>query len=639
MPIVLNPYRGYGNLSLELTSNEGGFEQDVRIAAIQVNGQQITSLRSPNPPQSQDISTQLFESSSYTYTLNDTTLHCNTLSYPWLINIQTWYKDRGQFYSITPIVNDDVLQISFNSTGTAAAQFDSKRQGLTSLYQAYLNGANLQDLSQETTGYYSERDIAGLDERLTEVTGTYQVNYNLFLQYLSRFKDYWEKDNKWVGRAYAELREIGLLSDATITDIWIGQQYSQSCTKHFTAETAAALNYLQIQSFDDGGIQKYSREDCIQHVAIIAAKLTEYWNLAHTAATTIGLFIPETWDCVAQLEQGNLPLVYTQQLPLLTQNHYDVEHWTAAPEINSDVVPLIQLKSSARQHRQFKFYNSNKMYEQPLALYQNTQTGATHYTNTNNYYKLLISNSAEPDSLNYDDSRYWYLAQEQHKHNVDTTSAYYAKIAYAERGYDLTQGRRRTPASILAQWLGPKAKIMDVNTDIGIDWTDMHYNPNISFLTWLAQSREYNDAKYYTLREEHDKLWHHLHEAYPGVFRESNYVNQDASTPLELYNASKRELEASCQPQFSYSLTGMDIYMHDSDYNPMQLQVTDQIRIDYQEDIHGADTLGKALREPLYVTGIRHSLRNDGDYQFDVTTRKGTDVMMQRFAQLLNFGN
>lgn len=64
----------------------------------------------------------------------------------------------------------------------------------------------------------------------------------------------------------------------------------------------------------------------------------------------------------------------------------------------------------------------------------------------------------------------------------------------------------------------------------------------------------------------------------------------------------------------------------------------DQIAIDYQENAYRNDTLYQALSEPLYLTGISHSLRSDGDYRFSVVTSKATDIMLKRFARILNFG-
>ena len=105
-----------------------------------------------------------------------------------------------------------------------------------------------------------------------------------------------------------------------------------------------------------------------------------------------------------------------------------------------------------------------------------------------------------------------------------------------------------------------------------------------------------------------------------------------------MYNAAQAQLQQVSQPEFTYSMSALDIYMYDRDLLPYKIQLGDQIRIDYQEEASRFDMVNKALRESLFVTGITHNLRTDGDYQFTVETRRATDIMVQRFARLLSNG-
>lgn len=142
----------------------------------------------------------------------------------------------------------------------------------------------------------------------------------------------------------------------------------------------------------------------------------------------------------------------------------------------------------------------------------------------------------------------------------------------------------------------------------------------------------------YQLQAEHDKIWQHLYSAYPGVFCETTYENNDAATSMDLYFAAKAQLTALNQPEFSYSLTGIDIYSRGDKLLLWNVKLGDQVRIDYVEDEANVQVIDAALQEPLYITSINHSLRDDGNYQFDVATRKATDTMVRRFARLLTLG-
>ena len=214
----------------------------------------------------------------------------------------------------------------------------------------------------------------------------------------------------------------------------------------------------------------------------------------------------------------------------------------------------------------------------------------------------------------------------------DNLNLYGADLRYKSEHYTFDYSTCKLPS----QWLAAAVDFGD-NADLVQPTGENNpaANPNLALITYLAQARQYNNSAYYNALYDHNQLWQKLLQRYPGVFRESVYQNTNAINSQELYESAKRELTKLSQPEYSYTLTGMDIYMYDSDYIPTRIKLGEQIRIDYQELGELNDSLNAALREPLYVTGINHTLRNDGDYQFTVITRTATDTMMQRFAKLL----
>lgn len=365
-----------------------------------------------------------------------------------------------------------------------------------------------------------------------------------------------------------------------------------------------------------------SRTAVIQWCAATSAKLTEYWQQMQSGATKIGIFIPSDWDCLDTLEEEYPPL-YLKQLPLIKE----VDTIKLNPVYGGEVV---KTKASKTAKYAWKYIDTDSQ-----------QVDIITDSNTNSNVFMLYDENTLSSILEQD---YPYTDYIYHGHKVvlDNLLLVVNKLKYYDSYYrknDDTALSFNDFVSInsqLANWGVPESML---NNDDGIITPDnILYNPLFSFINWLSQSSNTNYADYYAYLAEHNAIWRKLYHDYPGVFRETVYENTDAATSLELYQAARKQLEKLSQPEFSYNLTGMDIYMHDVDYNPLALQVGDQIRIDYEEDMFKLDSLNKALREPLYVTAIDRTLRNDGDYRFSVVTRYATDTMLQRFAQLLNFG-
>lgn len=295
--------------------------------------------------------------------------------------------------------------------------------------------------------------------------------------------------------------------------------------------------------------------------------------------------------------------------------------------IDSESVVNIQLhsyvaegniSSQSEYYTSYQFKDSQQVkYEQLTAVTDNTQLRPQLIT---------IASNIDPKTL--------------FGHAFELSAYYHTPIKSDNlQLYKIQHNKKIEQYNCSLEWTTVPAYLLATPCPSGnYDSIDFVGNPNLYLLYSIAHEVLQDNSKYYDYLTQHDECWQTLYRKYPGIFRESNYENSTAVNSQELYQAAKAQLDSVCKPSYEYSLTGMDIYMHDSDYIPTRIKLGEQIRIDYQEKDQLTDTLNAAIREPLYVTGISHTLRNDGDYQFTVTTRTATDIMVQRFAQLLNFG-
>lgn len=555
------------------------------------------------------------------------------------ISIDAFYTISGkQLYSIIPPAEDDDVILKFlvetgNGQRSAPITITHDSSAHDGLYKAWSSGnsVNLQNQNPHSTTV--KTTIAGLDERLTEIGASYQTNFNLYAEYMYKFQHYWVQalnkndadSTHTIGLLYSQLRKVGVLSSGDDT-IDVNSPYSESCPTLFTADDK---RLFELYCYNGESQTALSRQEIITKCATIAATLTQYWSLAHSSAMLLGIFCPSTWDCLDILEKQPHSSVYKNQLPLLHPEYYTNNRWSQAPKINTLVIPEVVMEKL--RPWSYKYYNSNREFIDPLLTLPTDLVG---YSNIENYYQPWNVQTLT-SATQY--ANYWGIINTQHRAVLDTDAGYMTKLKLMRPQYRIIDlSKITTLTQTIREWIAPA--FLDGLEQAPISFDNIRYNPSISFIANVAQCAEYNDALYYELQKKRHDIWQHLYTTYPGVFRESNYVNQDAGTSQQLYNAAKAQLNMLSQPQFTYQLTGMDIYMHDSDYVPTRLTIGDQIHIDYQEDSHRQDTLYKALATPLYITSIRHSLRNDGDYQFEVSTTRGTDVMMQRFAQLLSFG-
>ena len=470
------------------------------------------------------------------------------------------------------------------------------------------------------------REIAGLDSNINNFVGNFDTLYRTMCEYLAKFIEYWNID----GGFYYRWFEVGSIGN---DDAALGNEPGVYAAAYKKEITTSDPFYSEIRG--------YTRNEIINRCARIAAQLTNYWQLAYSAALTLGFYLPETWDCCLTLKSAYsyhpeyikwLPLQFANSGPTSTydKNTYLTQDFILSVEmaqltLNPDIIPLFS--SASGSFRQFKtLSNGHQLYTADSLILGEGDRG----------YHLADNHNFQIDSLS--PFHFWQKVFNK----IDTIEideklilSGYNLFVY-DGNYNLTYYVNNSPflstAHLLESWVaGYQNPITYIVTSY--DYTTADY-----FTDYLANSVQYSDTNYYSLMEQHDAIWQDLYTTYPGVFRESTYINDDAATSSQLFEAANKELQVLAEPEISYDITGLDIYMKDKEYSPLNMTLGDQIAIDYQEDAYRNDTLYQALNEPLYLTGITHSLRSDGDYRFSVVTSKATDIMLKRFARILNFG-
>lgn len=453
----------------------------------------------------------------------------------------------------------------------------------------------------------SPQTIAGLDERLTEICAQYQSTYELGIEGLAKFNQYWNT----IGLYYANYRNVGEIPTLDHDTIEEGEHWSSLPSS--PVFTATDINIIKDHFESINSEQKpLTRTRIIQDCALIANKLTEYWNVALSNLGVSGIYIASTWDCLHDLETSTNLIETSYYAPLYGGSYNSsTSRWSAAPSLNSIVYPTTNLEPHInKKHKySFKYHDDNNFIKLPQQILNNS--------NTQTYYTISDNTDAE----------YYYAKLIAPGHDSNDNLILYETI--------VTRNTQQyyIPIQSFATALDIIYNFIYANTDIS-----KTLNLNLQYLNWLASCSMYNRSVYYQSLQRHNEIWLYLHHNYPGVFRESVFQCDSVTNSQQLYEAARSELERLSKPSFEYSLTGMDIYAYDVNYLPTKIKLGEQIRIDYQEEMELNNTLNDALHEPLYITGISHALRNDGDYQFTVTTRAANDTMIQRFAQLLNFG-
>lgn len=475
---------------------------------------------------------------------------------------------------------------------------------------------------------YTVPNIAGpipeLDTFLNEEASTLHAASQTLAKNSYLIRQYWEGDNYRHESFYRTFKHIGVTTVSDGLDPTMDEPLTADSA--WSAQDAGSIGNIVNQLPSYFG-KMPTRSEVIQECDNIDSRMNTYWQAMRRAALQQGLFIPEQWDCVDFLNQwgneGPSTTVFSQWLiqllPLTNSDgHYkinDAYGQNCAPQNNGHVRTIYH----------HKYYDQQRDILNPLVTndvhYLSTNPQKVITSNTENYY-IKVSTIPEAEAeAEFEQGYIWYTQYNaninHHRFVEDTIQLFCTKLKYQEVVYNIGSF---VPATTVRNGSWP-----DVSTYI-----DDYYQ---KLLSCAVQG-----TTMYQWQAKHDEIWQHLYAAYPGVFNETTYNNTDAASSMDLYFAAKAQLTALNQPEFSYSLTGIDIYSRDDKLLLWNVKLGDQVRIDYAEDEANIQVIDTALQEPLYITSINHSLRDDGNYQFNVATRKATDTMVRRFARLLTLG-
>lgn len=497
---------------------------------------------------------------------------------------------------------------------------------------------------------FSLAAVTDLDSFLQDRISAKESLYQLLLENIYKFKDYLEKEQDF----FVQFRKVGVVTTTTSGQISadinnesdtafvrVGDKINSISDDVFTQSMITALETYYPANTKTGTPAGSTRNTIIGRCANFEATLTQYWNVIRSTGMKLGFFFPTSWNCLDIIE-NEMPDFLTAYLWLLPLKYNDsTKHYYLNDNYDLDVV------ATKDYPQRYKYYDQQKQILYPLRTSVSLENRAT--TNTDINYELVtgVTDTTAINSLNIDNTTPYYKAfyqnrqvlvdsnQLSNKVQLFKTKLKYKTSIYSINDTNATRTRLYSVGEVALRLCGPKNPLTEMSAYP--DFSQPELNPTLTLLYWLNR-QEVAGTNYYKYQLEHNKQWQYLFAHYPAVFRESEYKNETATNSAELYMAAQAQLTQLSQPEFAYTMTALDIYMYNQDLMPMRIEIGDQIRIDYQDEAGRQDTINKALREILFVTGITHTLRTDGDYQFTVETRRATDIMVQRFAQLLSVG-
>lgn len=473
--------------------------------------------------------------------------------------------------------------------------------------------------------------IPELDTFLNDEVATLDSAWQTLAKNVYLLREYWENGRN---NFYCKFKKMGVVIKNTQTPLDTEMDEPLTASSVWSVDDSSTLGTENLKSLyiyfgiigdpqDEPSPEdaaKITRSRVIQECANIELKMTEYWDAMRTAALQQGVYIPQTWNCVDILLQSANYIegckLYKTLLPLTKGANGSIylnqSYGGSTNLITKTKDSVIQYRYFDRQRDALSPLITNNTY------YLSTNTNQVISSNTQNYYQLVEDNN----------NRFWYKDLARHT-KEDTVQLYKTKLKYKDDVYQYDNSFYGfIPAT--NEFFGPLLYRY---------WMGWARVPSFKelYIQYLANATT-RGTTMYQLQAKHDEIWRNLYVTYPGIFSESTYENTDAATPMDLYFAAKAQLESLKQPEFSYNLTGIDLYTKAGQLMMWNVTLGDQVRIDYVESADEQQVVDAALKAQLYVTGINHSLRDDANYQFTVATRKATDTMVRRFAQLLTLG-
>lgn len=492
--------------------------------------------------------------------------------------------------------------------------------------------------------------VIDLDTFLQEKISAQESLYQLLLENTYKFKQELETSLPF----YVKMRKVGVITSSDtgkiVTDtayIEVNDRINMVDADTFTQDQINYLyGYFTHLTATTAPNAHATRSEIISLCASIEGSLTQYWKVMRSCGLKLGLFFPETWNCIDLLELCRDNTVstavtkwcssYMELIPL----RYIASSDTYV--LNSNYTPP-SLTTKKDTPYKLRFYDQQKQILYPLR----TLTSSINRSHSNTDLNYQLVTDTYDDALRISPYFGLYYAQrpnvlkESQILELYRTKLKTPQIIYISNTYSTTTDSVicYTPCIELL------SRLCNIGTpgegftgwDVSTRPLVAAFTPSMAVPLFLVK-REIASTNYYQYQLKHNIIWQKLYADYPGIFRESTYTDEASSNTTELYNAAVAQLDQLSHPEFAYTISALDIYMYNQDLLPINIQLGDQIRIDYQDEPTRFDSVNRALREALFVTGIRHTLRSDGDYQFTVETRRATDIMVQRFAQLLSGG-
>lgn len=156
-------------------------------------------------------------------------------------------------------------------------------------------------------------------------------------------------------------------------------------------------------------------------------------------------------------------------------------------------------------------------------------------------------------------------------------------------------------------------------------------------MIYKALKAAYKECSFNTYKEkqqQHNNIWSHIYQNFPGIILENTFSNNEATTSEELYVLAKNAFKDMSNPERNYSITLIDNSSLKG-YHGQEVLVGDGILLDVEEYYDEYDDVRKTLSQYLFITDISYNLRSDNDIQLTVNTIKYQEKLIQRLVKLI----
>ena len=331
---------------------------------------------------------------------------------------------------------------------------------------------------------------------------------------------------------------------------------------------------------------------CLSHAAAIEAELTQYWNAAYVASKYCEYYLPENW-----VEFVNKKNNYTFKRIFSIGDQV---------ELSNDLVPIVHIVTDEKGNTELPRYTWT--YQAQSARKHEYSQDIWLQTERKNGAEIAANNDALKNAfavLNEASSN--YCAEESGK-----TTYYYT---------DKTSGGKTWPQFIY-------------------DLTNKDYSQysGIYVLTYRAIRQGYLDTNieaYDQAKRDQQQMWRYLYDHYSNVLFEKSYINSDATTSEELYDAAMNELLDTTIPERSYNMSIIDWHSLKG-YDGHELRIGDPIKINADELYSDKDFVYQSLSQLLFISDISYTLRDPSSLSVTVNNVKYSDKLINRLVSLIH---